>query len=213
MISALLSNLIKQLHKEKELCEELGFDLRKNGKCSMMLAEILISQLSETHRLNTILSIINTLLVLTNFTTLENDSHNLFIYVFRNILNETKTAIKAKHEHWDYLLETVEYDIAIIDHYEFDQENIQQKYEKMYKIVFTWDKAEQEQENDDFYLCIPDTQEDHIRYLYVKFLIMLRGREILLEGHKKKWSILEEYYEETKSYKCKFLPGQLLTVN
>ena len=56
-----------------------------------------MNRLTEVHRIHTILAILNTIVIMSNFEILQSDEHNLYIFTFKQILTETKNALKSKH--------------------------------------------------------------------------------------------------------------------
>lgn len=62
MITSFLNQLYVEAKEDSELLEAYG--LKGNGKLLNMICERLIGQLSETHRLITVESILNTLVIL-----------------------------------------------------------------------------------------------------------------------------------------------------
>ena len=67
MVAAFLSTLMKALTKNLDLKEKVGFNIKGNGKVLTMIIEVLIGQLREMHRINTVLSVVNTILILSEF--------------------------------------------------------------------------------------------------------------------------------------------------
>lgn len=208
MISALISSLMKEIGKDEKIKEKVGFNLKGNGKVVMRIIEILIQQLLQVHRINTILSVVNSILILSSFQVLCEQMHNLYIHTFRKILDETKTAFKTKSQFWDCLIETLEYDLLFVDNYHFDSSNISKKFENVYQIVFSWDVAKQEEENNYFYSSIPETQSQYFRYMYLKFIVLLKGRSILLEGNNHKYNVYLDYISHNNFYKCPYSVGE-----
>ena len=102
-------------------------------------------------------------------------------------------------------MEVLEYDLLFVDNYKFENSKNVKKYEDIFRVVFSW--APEEEEKDDFYSIIPDTHNEHLRYLFLKFVILLKGRVILLEGEHKN-NIFMHYIEKTNFYKCPFRPGE-----
>lgn len=73
------------------------------------------NQLSEIHSLNTMASILNTLVMLSQGSKLDNDLQNRFIYVFKSVIKEVQDDVKAHNRYWDVLIETTEEDLGYVE--------------------------------------------------------------------------------------------------
>ena len=139
MIAEFMSTLMRTLSTQSELKEKVGFNMEGNGKALVLVLEVLIRQLGEMHRINTVLSVLNTVLILGEFRNLQSDLQNVFIFTFSRVVEETKEALKSKPEFWDSLVEVLEYDLLFVENYKFESKKNQKKYEEFYRVVFSWE--------------------------------------------------------------------------
>ena len=139
MIAEFMSTLMRTLSTQSELKEKVGFNMEGNGKALVLVLEVLIRQLGEMHRINTVLSVLNTVLILGEFRNLQSDLQNVFIFTFSRVVEETKEALKSKPECWDSLVEVLEYDLLFVENYKFESKKNQKKYEELYRVVFSWE--------------------------------------------------------------------------
>jgi len=78
-------------------------------------------------------------------------------------------------------------------------------------LVFLWDIKSEEANTLPFYSCIPDTVEDHFRYIYDKFLMLRKANSYLSDGPEQK-NLMTEYYSKFVA-NFQLAPGSILPLN
>lgn len=117
----LLLGLLEQLRTNEQVHKDyltvVGFGI--NGITLTTISSILINQLTVTHKLNTIRVIGELLKCLQPNEYLLNDSHNLFVHVYQNIIREALTTLEKNEDSVEYLCEVFEDDVEKVAKWEF----------------------------------------------------------------------------------------------
>ena len=111
--TSLLSSISRYLPKNPMVAKECK--LSPGASIHLWISEVLINQLTESHCLNTVGSIINTLTLLSQGSKLWPDLQNRYNFIFRELMGETYEGIKKNNKHWDSLIETNEYDLNYVE--------------------------------------------------------------------------------------------------
>ena len=145
-----------------------------------MFNQVLINHLSEPHRLNTLIFIIDTLVYLIQHDLDENLQYQ-FMEILKSNIRQCLETLTSLIPYLEPMVEVLEYDIKTTDTLKLGTISME-KFEENCKIVFAWDPLKQEESEDTFYASIPDTFEENVRHCFVKFLILRRGCTKLITG-------------------------------